>query len=39
MDKENREDFDKDEVKEVAPDVDPETKTDEEGTPVENPSG
>lgn len=38
MDKENTE-FDKAEAKEAAPDVDPQSKTDDDGTPVDNPSG
>lgn len=31
--------MDKDKVEEAAPDVDPDTATDAEGKPVENPSG
>lgn len=35
----NKHPNDKDPVEEAAPDVDPESGTDESGTPVENPSG
>lgn len=39
MDKDKRDDFDKSDAEQAAPEVDPDSGTDAEGTPVENPSG